>query len=340
MHFRRAVLLALLAPLSLAAQQPWTSSAGPYAPVVLLLPVGARTLALGNTGVASRDDDVLFFNPAQIAIARGFSASAERFSSNSWAGSLSAVTRFNTGGVALGMRMADYEAPLGLFPVNRATMLGSGPAQGTTLEATVGIAQVFKGLRIGGSAKFTEDNLSPSQVGRAAFDLGVSKDLFRFYTFGLSVQNIGTSMKVPESCEPLSIVLCLPPPVPGGIGVTQLRTVNLPLRTTLGVATSRSIGEFDFVGTAAIAMLRADWFAASGGAEMGYSWLDGYSIALRAGARRPLPGERPITAGLGFTMDRLSIDYALELLTAWQLSASGVPESAGRVGHRIGLRIR
>lgn len=337
MHFRRAALIALMAPLSLAAQQPWTSSAGPYMPVVLLLPAGTRTMALGNTGVASRDDDVLFFNPAQIAIARGFSASAERYSSNSWGGSLSAVTRFNTGGVALGMRMADYEAPLNLFPVNRATMLGSGLGQGTTLEATVGIAQVFKGLRIGGSAKYTEDNVSPNQVGRGAFDVGVSKDLFRFYTFGLSVQNIGSSVKVPTLCQDLSIVPCS---LPGVAIVGQSTTVNLPLRTTLGVSTSRAIGEFDFVGTAALSMLRADWFGASGGVEMGYSWLDGYSIALRAGARRPLPGERPLTAGVGFTMDRLSIDYALELLTAWQLNAVGFPESAGRVGHRIGLRIR
>jgi hypothetical protein len=327
-------------PLSLAAQQPWDGSAGPYAPVGLLLPAGARTLALGNTGIASRDDDVLFFNPAQIAIARGFSASGERYSPNSGGGALSAVTRFNTGGIALGMRMADYELPLGVFPANRGTMLGSGLSQGTTLEATVGVAQVIKGLRVGGAAKYVEDNASLSRVGRAAFDLGVSKDLFRFYTFGLAVQNIGTSMKVPASCEALSITCTAPPPVPGGGSIPQLTTVNLPLRTTLGVATSRAVGEFDVVATAAVSMVRADWFSASGGAEIGYSWLDGYAIALRAGARRPLPGERPFTAGAGFTMDRLSIDYALELLTAWRLNSSGLPESAGRVGQRIGLRIR
>ena len=48
----------------------------------------------------------------------------------------------------------------------------------------------------------------------------------------------------------------------------------------------------------------------------------------RAGVRRPVPGEAPFTAGLGFTMDRLSIDYAVEAL------------SGSRAGHRIGLRIR
>jgi hypothetical protein len=66
----------------------------------------------------------------------------------------------------------------------------------------------------------------------------------------------------------------------------------------------------------------------AGGLEMGYSWLDGYSIALRGGARRPERGEGPLTAGAGFTMDRLSIDYALDTSTR------------GRVAHRLGLRIR
>ena len=75
---------------------------------------------------------------------------------------------------------------------------------------------------------------------------------------------------------------------------------------------SARVGEFDVVGDGggldAACRLRS---CASGGAELGYSWLDGYSVALRAGARRPLPARQPFTAGAGFTMDRLSIDYAL-----------------------------
>jgi len=106
---RRAVFAAaLLLPLSLVAQG--TSNGGPYAPLVLLLPSGARTLALGNTGVGGRDDDVVFFNPAQLVIARaGFGGSIERYSATSAGGALSAVTRFNNGGVGIGMRMVDLE---------------------------------------------------------------------------------------------------------------------------------------------------------------------------------------------------------------------------------------
>ena len=68
--------------------------------------------------------------------------------------------------------------------------------------------------------------------------------------------------------------------------------------------------------TAAVSVLRNEWVVPSGGAEVGYSWLDGYSIALRAGrdvAR--CAARRRFTAGAGFNMDRLSIDYALETLS-------------------------
>ena len=60
--------------------------------------------------------------------------------------------------------------------------------------------------------------------------------------------------------------------------------------------------------------VRSNTLAPAGGVEVDYSWLSGYNIALRAGARRPLPGEEALTAGAGFTIDRLSIDYALETL--------------------------
>lgn len=318
---RRAVFaVALLWPLSLVAQG--SSNGGPYAPLILLLPSGPRTLAVGNTGVAGRDDDVLFFNPAQLVIARGFSGSIERYSATSAGGALSAVTRFNTGGIAIGMRMVDYETPTNLYPVNRGTMLEPHPSNGTSLEAVVGVGQLIKGYRVGLAGKYVEDNTPAFQLSRGAVDLGVSKDFFGPYTFALAVQNIGASADVP--CA-LTQTCVLDP----GNGVSDAITpVRLPLRTTLGVQTQRGVKQIDLMATAAVFMLRADWVGASGGVEAGYSWLDGYSIALRAGAHSTLPGEAAFTGGAGFTMDRLSIDYAIEALTG------------SRFGQRFGLRIR
>src|SRR5262245_13451476 len=97
---RRVALVGLIAsPVGTAASQT------PLGPIVLVLPASARTLALGGVGVTSRDDDALFFNPAQLVVANGYSVSAERFSSDVALSALSAVTRFNGGGIGIGMRM-------------------------------------------------------------------------------------------------------------------------------------------------------------------------------------------------------------------------------------------
>ncbi len=313
-------LLAVAVPAIAAAQTKYL-----YAPLVLQLPAGTRPLAMGNVGIASRDDDAIFYNPAQLVIARGMSASAERYSAAASGGTLSAVTRLGSGGIGIGMRTVSYQTSLAGFPVTRASMLNDGSGPGTSLEATVGVAQVFKGLRIGVAAKYVEDNAQLVRVSRGAFDLGLSKDVFKFYTVGLSVQNMGKAFAV--SCV-VAAACPTPPGNPNGGSGAQSTRVYLPLRTTLGGAMSHQLGEFDFVGTAAVSLLMDDFVSPAGGAELGYSWLDGYNIAIRAGARRTLPGERPFTAGAAFSVDRVSIDYALETL------------SGSRIGHRIGLRVR
>jgi hypothetical protein len=321
MALHRAVLAgALLFSRSLGAQAS-TANGGPYAPLILLLPSGPRTLAVGNTGVAGRDDDVLFFNPAQLVIARGFSGSLERYSATSAGGALSAVTRFNTGGIAIGMRMVDYETPTGAYPLDRGSMLDAAAGNGTSLEAVVGVGQLIKGYRVGLAGKYVEDNVPAIRASRGALDVGLSKDFFGPYTFALAVQNIGASTDVPCAVAARCTF------TPGGV-FEPTASIPLPLRTTLGVQTQRAVRQLDLMATAAVWMLRADWVGASGGAELGYSWLDGYSIALRAGARSTMPGEAAFTAGAGFTMDRLSIDYAAEALTG------------SRFGQRIGLRVR
>jgi hypothetical protein len=310
-------------------------SGGPYAPVVLTLPTGPRTLAMGNVGIGSRDDEVLFFNPAQLAVARGMSASAERYSASANGGTVSAVTRLGNGGVGVGMRMVNYEngfvgGSIG-FPANRAAMLiPSGVGEpGTSVEATAGVAQVLKGVRLGLAAKYATDQASNVRAHRAAVDLGVSKDFRRYFTAGLTVQNL--SKPISFSCVDARFApACGPPP---GVIVSPspdwgTAKAYLPLRTTAGVAGSGPVGPLDITATAAVSLLRDSFVIPAGGGEVSYSWLDGYAIAIRAGARRPISGESPFTAGAGFTMDRLSIDYAVETL------------SGGRAGHRIGLRIR
>jgi hypothetical protein len=329
---RLAVFLVLGAPAALAAQS------GLYAPLIQQLPSGPRTLGLGNTGIASRDDEVIFFNPAQVAIARGMSASAERYSKTAGGGSVSAASAFANGGIAIGARVVNYEVPTSFFPADRGSMLDAG-SPAASYEASIGIGQTWKGVRGGIAGKYATELAPDIRAGRAMVDVGLAKDFSRVYTVGLAVQNIGNSMAIPCSVTRGGSRCMLPtsPLAADNSGTSRFAASNVaandvqvdtPIRTTLGVGATRSVGEFDLAGTAAVSLLRTEFVIPSGGIEANYSWLSGYNIALRAGARRPIAGEDAFTAGAGFTMDRLSIDYALETL------------SGGRVGHRIGLRVR
>lgn len=320
MNLRRCLcLLAGVWPMA-AAGAAGAQIVTPVAPIVLQLPAGPRSLALGDVGVTSRDDEVLFFNPAQLAVASGFSSSVERLSGAATLTAFSAVTRFNGGGIGVGVRFVNYNLPQindptfgGVTLGGIASLLQSGNLPVNSLEASVGIAQVLKGWRLGAAGSWAQDGAFIHPVGQPLLDLGVSRQIFTSYTVGASVQNLG-----PDYDERVA---------PSGLGATEVQAV-VPRRATVGVSRGGSVGEFDLYGTAAVSWIRTNTLAPAGGLEVNYSWLSGYNIALRAGARRPLPGEDALTAGAGFTMDRLSIDYALETL------------SGGRIGNRIGLRIR
>jgi hypothetical protein len=66
------------------------------------------------------------------------------------------------------------------------------------------------------------------------------------------------------------------------------------------------------------------------GAEIGYTWLDGYSIAVRVGERTPPTRTdlRHFTFGAGLVLDRISLDYAAE------------DQVGFRLANRVGIRIR
>lgn len=305
-----SLCLAIVLPHALAAQR------DPVFPAVLLrLPASARILAMGNVGIVGRDDDVLFYNPAQLVNARGTSVSAEAFSSSAHDAALSSVTRFFKGGIAVGAEVAQFASAPGVFPVDRPAFFPGGTVPGTDALLVAGIGQTFWNTRLGLSVKYIDERINDTQNSRGVVDLGLARDFFG-YQFGLAVQNIGSSFDqvLPFQTSPFES--------------TVLTSTSLPLRTTVGAGRGWPAGPVDLAATAQVSVLRNGFVTPAGGMEMNYSWLDGYSVAVRAGARRPERGEGPVTAGLGFTMDRLSIDYALD---------SSID---GRIANRLGLRIR
>ncbi len=280
-------------------------------PLVLRLPVSARTLALGNATVVSNDADALFGNPALLIVARGMSASVQSYGSAATGGALANLTAIGSTFVGVGVQhlawrapSADYEAAL--FP--GATRLSDGGLVSAGSSAfTLGLARTVKGLRLGASVKFAEDRLGDAGDGTVAFDLGLVRPMGPT-SLSIVAQNLGVGPRL------------------GGVSGT------LPRRIGVGIGTSPfAFGDhWDLVGQAQLT-LEGDLFVRpAGGMELLYVPVEGVAVAFRHGFR--LPRERDeslVTAGAGFTLDRVSLDYAME------------PMRGGRpVSHRVGVRIK
>lgn len=279
------------------------SAQSPYGPLALTLPTGARVLAMGNVGVAGRDDDVLFFNPAQLVVARGTSMALSRMSQVARGATMSTVLRLGPAGIGFGVNYLEYQTPGLTYPITRDDILDPSLTHGTSVLGSVGYAQVYKGFRLGAAAKYASDVGELDRFSGVYGDLGIAKDFGRYST-GLAVQHVGPSI-TRSSVE-----------------------IRPPMTATLGVATSRAVGPLDLLATAAV-IVSKEQVAGGFGAEVGWSWISGYSIAARGGLHQPREvGIAGYTAGFGFNADRLSLDFAAELL------------SRERVSYRAGIRIR
>ncbi|MEO5567294.1 MAG: hypothetical protein ABIR92_02305, partial [Gemmatimonadaceae bacterium] len=216
---------------------------------------------------------------------------------------MSTVLRLGPAGIGFGVNYLEYQTPGLTYPITRDDILDPSLSHGTSVLGSVGFAQVYKGFRFGASAKYASDVVALDRFSSGYGDVGIGKDFGRYST-GLAVQHLG-------------------PPI-----TRSSVEIKPPTTATLGIATSRAVGPLDVLATAAV--IASDAQVAGGfGAEVGWSWINGYSIAARGGLHRPREvGIAGYTAGFGFTADRLSIDVAAELL------------SRDRVSYRAGIRIR
>jgi hypothetical protein len=295
----RSVALLLLWAIALPAQAP---NAGP---LVLRLPASARLLALANVGVAGRDDDVLFYNPAQLTIVRGSTISAQRYAPGNASGALSTVFAFASGGIGIGVQWLGFSTDAPSFPYTASTLHTTGSSMASSAAATVGFGRTVKRTRFGLAAKIAQESAAQARSTSGFVDIGVERDFRQFFGVGFAVQNIGF-----EGEELTRFT----------VGTHAEAPLVVPLKTA---------NPFVDVGFAAQVSVREDgWVKPAAGAELGIAWIQGYSLTFRAGSRRPEPGERPFTAGLGLNADRVRVDYALET------------RNGGSVAHRAGVRVR
>lgn len=302
-----AAALVLLTSLAGSAH----AQAPPTGPLVLHIPTSARTAALANAWVAGRDLDVVFHNPAQLIGARsGFDISLARFGPASKMVSMGSIfaagkwsATFGWGAQIVGFN-ADAASS---YPFSPDVTLAAGDRSGTSALITAGGAIVFKGFRVGAAAKYVTDIvatspavLNPVRINQHLLlaDVGVARNLFGGAA-AIAFQNLGRHSR--------------------DSGVF----LRVPRQVALGWSMTKVAGPLD-LGIFTQVTARKGWISPAAGVEVGYSWIEGYGLTFRVGGRRPeTDAEKPVSLGAAFTIDRLTVEYALRLFDGGK-SANGV----------------
>ena len=287
--------------------------------VDLPLPSSASTrgLAMGNANLAGRDDDVIFYGPAQLAVARGTSVAAERYVDGLAGGTAATSSRLASGGIGVGAQIAEGKNSNAclLLP----TLPNGDPASQTIsrTEAVVGAAQTYKRIRFGLAAKYATEDADATRLSAFLVDVGVAHD----YTLGDFV--------------PLTVAVAVQSI---GGNPTDAFALGVPRSASIGLATGGPLGAFDLALATQVGVEHSgsQFFTirnrpmVRGGLEVGYSWLDGYSVAVRVGERTASAFELTghTTFGAGLVLDRFAFDYAVEHL------------AGSHFGNRFGVRLR
>jgi len=280
-------------------------------PVVFGLPSSPRTMALGDAWVAGRDNEVVFYNPAQLIGARASEFAFDIMRHGPASKHATIASSFAAGKMSFtlgwGVQMVGFHAGPGvLYPFRSDVVGASGLPNGTSALVAIGAAVVYKGFRIGGAGKYAFDHVLPLAAGDPAVhdhafvvDLGVARNIFGG-TAAASLQNLG-HLTAPDGA-----------------------TLPIPKQWRYGWSTVKPAGPLD-IGVFAEGLTRGGWTSPRGGMEVGYSWIEGYLVTLRVGARRPdATSQSPLSLGAALTADRLTVEYGVQLARAGGRAAQGV----------------
>lgn len=299
----------LLVVAALSFLVPCAAQSDGNAPLVLELPASTRGLGLGGAFVLSTgESDAIFHNAGALVEAEGVGLAVQRYQSSSTLGTFSAVTEWAGGSLALGIQALSYSSVVPWIegiPFDADDLLTDAPVGASDLVGSVAYGREVLGFRIGVVGKAMEQRIGGGRDVTAAADIGVVRRVLGV-TVGVSAQNMGPGLSI------------------GG------GDLPLPARITVGASTpSRPVGPLDLLLTTAVSRRRDGEIVPSGGVEFSWWPIVGRTFIARVGVRRvPGDGAGPVTFGLGFRGDVISIDYAFE-----QFDAPGS-------SHRLGLSWR
>lgn len=287
-----------------------TAQEPPLAPVVLRLPSGTRALGMGNAFTAGRGPDVVFYNPAQMLQGRGSGLAVTRIGSHSTLGSASTVGALGAVAVGAGLQYLRHETPSPGSPfISPPLLTAGGPVASASLAAVVAAGLRWKGIRWGAAVRYVEEHVGGERDGGVTADLGAAREVGRV-TLAVAVQHLGSGLALPGAESELPTLVSIGAAIP-----------------TISFATY-----FDFNALASVSVARDGRILPGGGAELSVEPVGGWTIALRAGARRR--DERPFdsswapTLGAAFGLDRVALEYGFE------------PTRGPGATHRVGIRIQ
>jgi hypothetical protein len=185
------------------------------------------------------------------------------------------------------------------YPFSPDVLLAGGSGSGQSVLAAVGGAITWKGFRFGGAGKYASDRVQiPVNFLILPGNLTISH--------GVLVADVGVARNIAGGVGAFSFQNL------GGSSNGDGTGIAAPKQALLGWSMSRAAGPLDLVIVSQLT-LRDNWTAPAGGLEVGYSWIEGYVVSLRAGLRRPeSDAERPFTFGAAFTADRLTVEYGVQ----------------------------
>ncbi len=288
--------------------------------LVLEAPASTEAMAYGNTPyLYSRESGMMFYAPALLPRSRGVTAALQRYGSAGTMATLSGAGPWHDGGLAIGLQYLRYGAPTGL-PVGRdsqSVTLTTDAVGVTEFVGSIGYGREILGLRTGIVVKYLEQTLNQHGDRTVAVDLGVAAEVGPVL-FGLTGRNLGPDLDVVDD------------PCPGcaiGAPVTR-RALELPILVAGTVSSDEfQLGPLDLFFTAQVLRRRDGAFIPSGGAELSYWPVTGYTFRVRGGLERVVDDQRSaFTFGAAFTGDNITLEYAFQ-------GFSGVGNA-----HRFGFR--
>lgn len=253
---------------------------------------------MGNAWVAGRDEYGLFHNPALAATSSmPVGVTLAQYGDRAFAFATASGATVGSVNIGWGVHAAHFSvSPTRAYPYRITDLVGRGDADVSSLVGVLAANMTKKGIRWGVGAKYAHD-MAPSPVSgsvrhaRVLADVGATRPLFTG-TLGLAVQNLGTPYTRSTA--------------------TGTQSVSVPAQVALGWTASKSWGEFDYGFATQVLARRHGFVAPGGGVDVGYSWIEGYAVNARVGARRPdTKDERPVSVGAALNADRLNVEYAL-----------------------------